>query len=118
MYTQGVTRSFVFSGVDVDIQGVDPTHYCVGMLSASSETLHMQTGRWVGEFTAIVGRDGSSFPAAAPLCFSVLDLEDAPLLQVVHLLEDERHVVAQLVEFRHGHLWRRKDGKHRRSSSH
>lgn len=50
------------------------------------------------------------------LCFSVLDLEDAPLLQVVHLLEDERHVVAQLVEFRHGHLQRRKDGKHRRSS--
>lgn len=31
MYTQGVTQSFVFSGVNVDSQGVDPTHYCVDM---------------------------------------------------------------------------------------
>lgn len=62
------------------------------------------------------GETGAVSLHPRPLCFSVLDLEDAPLLQVVHLLEDERHVVAQLVEFRHGHLRRRKDGKYRRSS--
>ena len=35
---------------------------------------------------------------------SILDLEDAPLLQIVHLFEDQSHVVPELLEFRHRHL--------------
>lgn len=85
LYTQSVKQSFVLSSVTVDIQVVEPKRGCDDM-SSSSKTL----------ISKIVRRYRTSF--------SVLDLEDAPLLQVVHLLEDERHVVAELVEFRHRHL--------------
>lgn len=89
-----MTHSSVLSNVTVDIQVVEPTRGCDDMLSTSSKTL----------ITKIIRKDRSSFFCSCTLCFSVLDLEDAPLLQVVHLLEDERHVVAELVEFRHRHL--------------
>lgn len=33
-----------------------------------------------------------------------LNLENAPLFQVVHLLQQQRHIVAKLLKFRHTHL--------------
>ena len=35
---------------------------------------------------------------------SILDFENVPLLQVVHLFENQSHVVTKLLEFRHRHL--------------
>lgn len=73
-----------------------------GRLLSWSRYRYLKWLKWAVQFTKFLWNEKLS--RADSLSRSVLDLENAPLLQIVHLFENQSHVVTELLELGHGHL--------------